>query len=124
MAGRSRGFALLQYATLAEAEAAIGAYDQSDIGGRQIQVCSTEALNSFRSNRCIHTYWHMQCRIDRGPGRELAKQPASPVMSTLVVGNISPVCTETLLASIFSGYGMVAETRIMMNRNGYSELWG
>lgn len=38
MAGRSRGFGLLQYATIDEALRAIETYNQSEINGRKIQV--------------------------------------------------------------------------------------
>lgn len=51
MAGRSRGFAILQYRNLAEAEASIEAYDQSEIGHRKIQVDASHFVTSISPYR-------------------------------------------------------------------------
>lgn len=48
MSGRSRGFALLQYDSTAEAEAAIHALNETDLGGRLIQVFHANLLNHLR----------------------------------------------------------------------------
>lgn len=102
MSGRSRGFAILQYSTREDAERAILALNNSIIMGREIQ-----------------------CRIDRGPGREVWKPAVVVDLSTsLYVKNLHPGCTEDVLISIFAPFGRLSNVKVMIHSSGVPKGWG
>ena len=102
MAGKSRGFALLQYNDLASAERAIAAFNRSIINSREIQ-----------------------CRIDRGPGRDtVARAPMAIPVTNLFVKNLHLTCCNDELISIFSRYGSISNVNIMRNSTGAPNCWG
>lgn len=94
MAGRSRGFAIVKFATQEQADAAVSQMDGMELNGR-----------------------HLQVREDKAPHERAVGAPR------IFVGNLPATANQALIQALFSSAGTVNDVRMAKYANGTPKGW-
>eukprot|EP00270_Netrium_digitus_P014623 TRINITY_DN49_c0_g1_i1.p1 TRINITY_DN49_c0_g1~~TRINITY_DN49_c0_g1_i1.p1 ORF type:complete len:342 (-),score=56.21 TRINITY_DN49_c0_g1_i1:513-1403(-) len=109
--GRSRGFAFVTMNTEEGAQAAVEKFDGSELGGRSIKVNFPSEKPRSTSTRGPRTGGFRERSsggLSRGGGQSLANR--------LYVGNLSWGMDDSGLEDLFSEFGNVVESKVVIDR--------